>query len=296
MPETIRVFRTPEIQERFFAAYDALLRRWPVPYEECFIPTRFGETHVVASGAEHAAPLVLLHPGGSCALSWYRNVGRLSHFYRVYAVDVIGEVNKSRPTRKIRSEAEFASWIEDLFDGLAIDRADLVGNSYGGFLALNAALLLPERVRKLALISPAATFVEMPAWYLHLLIPAHMIAPLARSERMVLNAYAWLWNGFPMEESYARLHALAKTAGFPQYRPTQNTVRPRVFRDDELRQLRVPTLLLIGDHEVIYPPERAIERATRLAPGLQSAIVPNANHCAHMTAPEAVNDKMIEFL
>jgi pimeloyl-ACP methyl ester carboxylesterase len=55
-------------------------------------------------------------------------------------------------------------------------------------------------------------------------------------------------------------------------------------------------LLLIGDHEVIYKPERAIERATRLVAGLKAGLVPNANHCSQYTAPDFVNEKILGFL
>lgn len=88
-------------------------------------------------------------------------MGPLSQQYRTYAVDIIGEMNKSVPTRPIRSRREFNDWITDLFSGLQIENACIVGNSNGGFFALNAALHLPEKVEKLVLISPAATFIQM---------------------------------------------------------------------------------------------------------------------------------------
>ncbi|MGA2490834.1 MAG: alpha/beta hydrolase [Anaerolineales bacterium] len=53
---------------------------------------------------------------------------------------------------------------------------------------------------------------------------------------------------------------------------------------------------MIGDHEVIYKPERAIERATRLVAGLKAGLVPNANHCSQYTAPDFVNEKILGFL
>jgi len=55
-------------------------------------------------------------------------------------------------------------------------------------------------------------------------------------------------------------------------------------------------LLLIGDHEVIYKTERAIERATRLVTGLKAEIIPNANHIAEYAAPEFVNKQILDFL
>jgi pimeloyl-ACP methyl ester carboxylesterase len=186
-------------------------------------------------------------------------------------------------------------WMTDLFDGLKIERADLIGNSNGGFFALETALYLPKRVKKVVLISPAATFVQIWAWWWHLLIPAHIIAPLIGSERMIQKAYAWLWQDFPMDECYANLRTISKVAG-ARYRPSINSAIPRVFSDEELRNIRTPVLLLIGDHEVIYKPASAIRRATRLVLGLKAEMIPNANHSAQYTAPDFVNTKILEFL
>lgn len=55
-------------------------------------------------------------------------------------------------------------------------------------------------------------------------------------------------------------------------------------------------LLLIGEHEVIYNPQRVIRRATRLVAGLKAEIIPNVNHCAQVTAPDVVIAKIIDFL
>ncbi len=101
-----------------------------------------------------------------------------------------------------------------------------------------------------------------------------------------------------MDEPYAQLRAIAQTAGYPRYSVTRNRgvrAAPVVFSDEELRQIRTPVLLPIGDHEVIYKPERVIQRATRLVAGLKAEIVPNANHVAEYTAAEVVNEKILEF-
>ena len=63
MSEKIQIFKSPESRMQYIAAYDAMLKKWPVPYKELYIPTRFGNTHVIANGPKDALPLVLLHPG-----------------------------------------------------------------------------------------------------------------------------------------------------------------------------------------------------------------------------------------
>jgi pimeloyl-ACP methyl ester carboxylesterase len=129
MPDKIRVFMSPEIEAKFFAAYEAVLKQWPIPYNELYVPTRFGDTHVVASGPKEAVPLILLNPGGGSIAIWSRNIESLSRNYRAYAVDVIGEMNKSVPTRRIRNNQEFTEWIDDLFNSLKIESSHVIGNS-----------------------------------------------------------------------------------------------------------------------------------------------------------------------
>jgi pimeloyl-ACP methyl ester carboxylesterase len=98
-----------------------------------------------------------------------------------------------------------------------------------------------------------------------------------------------------MEDDFARLRHISKVAGVG-YRPSINRGVPRLFSDKELRSVQVPALLLIGDHEVIYKPEAAVHRASRLIQDLEAVIIPNANHSAQYTAPDFVNRKILEFL
>ncbi len=123
MSQKISVFRSPEGEAQYRAAYEAVLKQWPVPYEERYIPTRFGDTHVIASGSKDAAPLALLHPSGGSATIWYRNIEALNRHYRTYAIDTISEPNKSilaRPIRSRHQRRDFADWMADLFHGLRV--------------------------------------------------------------------------------------------------------------------------------------------------------------------------------
>jgi pimeloyl-ACP methyl ester carboxylesterase len=292
MTKKISVFRSPEGEAQFNAAYNAILEKWAVPYKELYILTRFGDTHVVVSGPKDANPLILLHPAGGGAAIWCRNVGPFSQYYRTYAIDTISEANKSILTHPIsfrHQRQDFTDWMSDMFEGLQIEKTNIVGNSFGGFIALNTALSLPDKINKVVLISPAATFVPIPAWAIHFM-PANTIGPLIGSKKILLNAYDWIWQDFPKDECMAELRAVSAFYGRPHH------WNPTTFSDDELRKIQTPILLLIGDHEVIYKPEDAIQRATRLVPNLKAKIVPNANHIAEYTASEEVNRLILEFL
>ena len=95
-------FKTPEGEARYLAAYDAALKLWPVPYDEIDIPTRFGTTHVVVSGANDAPPLVLLHGYMATSVMWSPNMIDFSQDYRSTPSTPWG--NQARASRVTRYE------------------------------------------------------------------------------------------------------------------------------------------------------------------------------------------------
>ena len=161
LPRSVSAFKTPEGEAAYLAAYDAAMKSWPVPYEEMEIPSRFGTTHVVVSGPRDAPPLVLLHGYWATLTMWTPNIADFSTDYRVYAIDVMGQPSRSIPDEPIRNAADYVAWLTATLDGLHLDRVSLVGMSYGAWLALNYAVAAPERVQKLALLSPAASFLPI---------------------------------------------------------------------------------------------------------------------------------------
>jgi pimeloyl-ACP methyl ester carboxylesterase len=288
-------FKSAYGQAKYLAAYDAMMQYWPVPYEAFDISGRFGCTHLVASGPEDAPPLVLLHGGRASLTMWSANVGDLSRDYRVYAIDIIGQPGKSIPDRTFKRREDLLPWFSELLDSLKITRADLVGQSYGGWFALNYAIHQPERVRKVVLISPAACF--LPLNWQHSLRGALMFFFPTRSAMLRFK----LWETFPENiqspENRAFFNAKAEQLylGFKYFR-CQGEATPDIFSDQDLGRIQAPTLVLIGQQEVIYDPVASIERARRRIPNVEASLVPNASHdLAYFQAP-VVDERILKFL
>lgn len=287
-----RVFKSDAGRRRFVEVYEARLRAWPLPYRELDVSTRFGMTHLIASGPADAPALLLLGSFMATATVWRPNVAALSEHYRTYAVDVLGEPNKSVPTRRISSRRGYSDWLCDVLDALALERAFIIGNSYGGFLAASQASLTPARVSGVVLISPAATIAPMWQFYVHIGLAS--CARLLGRDPSLSGFFDWIENGVPRasdDESGAELVKLAVTEGMPV-----NLVAPRVFTKAELGRIRVPVLLLIGDRELIYEPLSVLRRAEDRMPTVTTAIVPGANHLAAVTRPLDVNRQVLDFL
>ncbi|MES2603885.1 MAG: alpha/beta hydrolase [Pseudomonadota bacterium] len=294
-PHAIEGFKDPATAARYFAAYDALLAKWPVPFESIQLSTPLGATHILVSGPQDAPPLVLLHGGGGTALVWRVNVEALSRHFRVYAIDIIGQLGRSLSNRKIKNRQDYAQWLCGVFDMLGIKRASLVGNSYGGFLAMSQASLTPERVNRVVLINPAGIFVSVlslasPFMRLVLLLALKL---KKRPEKFDLAAYIGRDVQFrPDERELADMIGIVMSSA--EMKP--HLILPTVFRTAELRAIAAPTLLLMGDNDLIYDPIAAARTAQRRMPALQVEILKGAHHIAAMAQPEEANRRMLRFL
>ena len=293
-----RAFKTLEGEAAYLEAYAAAMKLWPVPYEERQVPGRFGTTHVVVSGPMCAPPLVLLHGYWATLTMWALNVEELSKDHRVYAIDVMGQPGRSIPDEPIRSAADYVEWLTATLDGLGLERVSLTGMSYGGWLALNYAMAVPDRVRKLVLLSPAASLAPLARQFslrgtLMLLLPARA---------MVFSFLRWLATSESQQEAAVRRLSDSLVdlmwLGLKHYRFERDTLRivPTVFTDGQLRMMVVPTLLLIGEREVIYDPEQALERARRFLLGVECDLVRGTSHDMTFAAHRLVDARILDFL
>jgi pimeloyl-ACP methyl ester carboxylesterase len=286
--DIVPIFKSSAGEAKSTAAYEAVLAGWPVPYEELDLPTRFGTSHIIASGPIAAKPIILLHGQDSSATSWIYNIADLSRSFRTYALDMIGDMGKSRPVRLPASREQYAWWLFDVLDQLKIDKADLVGLSYGGFLAVNFAIAHPERVDRMALLAPGIQNLGAPTVrWANFGMPMIFFPSRFTVKRFIKGAST---KGYSRDD----LVHVQMIVGMTNRRHV-SFMRP-VFEDEELKRIAVPTLLLIGDHEIMYEPQKALDAAALLIPGVRRELIPNAGHMLNSDQPAIVDKLILKFL
>jgi len=120
-------YKTKESEKAYLAAFRTAMKSWPVPWEEIEVVNRFGTTYVIVSGPEEAPPLMLLHGFFTTSILWIPNISELSKTYRVFAVDIMGNRNRSKPNVPISTPDEFIQWIDETLNGLGLDCVYLTG-------------------------------------------------------------------------------------------------------------------------------------------------------------------------
>ena len=261
------IYKSPAGERAVMAVYDRVLADyWPAPYRTSTLPTRHGDTFVIACGDETAPALVLLHGAGSNSAIWAGDVVEYSRHFRVYAVDLPGEPGKSAPNRPAWDSPAYAEWLEDVFDALNLEKAALLGVSQGGWTALKFATYQPERVEKLVLLCPGGIVPDRTSFYIRFL-------PLLLLGRWgVRRANRMLFGDQPVPEEADEYLTLMMT----HFKPRTGVVP--VFSDEELRRLTMPVLLLGGTQDAIRDTEKIAARMGELVSHLTAVFIPGAGH------------------
>lgn len=276
-------FVNKKARERYFAAYAAILRKWPVAAEELDIETRFGSTRVRRSGGGQGAPIVLIPGIMGTSVSWYPHIAQLAGQHRVYAVDTLGEAGHSTQTRPLETNDDLADWLSDVLIGLGHEKVHLVGISRGGFLALNRAIRSSDRIASVIAIEPAGfawigarfilwSFTEMFRW----LLPATILRRISSGDPAVRHTFRPL------------LFAGLK---YRAHLPPQH-----LFTDDQLRAIAVPTQLILGERSNIHRSREVAARAEQLNPLIHAEIVPRATHLLSLQEPDLVTTRILDLV
>lgn len=291
----LSIYKDEETKSKFLSFYKKSLAAWPVPYEEFMVRTRYGDTHVIASGPIGRDPIVLIHAAGVNGTMWGPNIAALSRQYRVYALDTIGDFGKSildDPRFYPKSAQDYCRWLIDVFDGLGISQASaVVGSSMGGWITHGAAIFVPEQIKKIVLLDPAAGIPTKTKWAGMFL--SATIFPFKSNYRNISRKVL----GNKKSEGKELWFDYMVTAFSSKSKAKPRLGLPSKFSDEQLSHTKIPTLLLIGQNEVIYGSiDGTVERAKKLISNIQTEIIPDAGHLPNIDQPEIVNTRILKFL
>jgi 2-hydroxymuconate-semialdehyde hydrolase len=238
--------------------------------------------HLLGSGA----PLLLIHgsgPGVSAWANWRLVMPELARSRRVIAPDMVGFGLTGRPAGMRYTMDAWVRQALDLLDALDIERADVVGNSFGGALALALAIRAPQRVRRLVLMGSVGVPFEITEG----LDAVWGYTPSVENMRRIMDVFAHDRSLVTDELARLRYEASirpgiqeAYAAMFPA--PRQRWVNAMGSPEAAIRALPHETLLVHGRED------RVIPLATSLT---LSQWIPNSQlhvfgHCGHWTQIE----------
>lgn len=282
--------------------------------ESAFVTLPFEGTdgidiHYIAGeseSAEQAPTFVLLHGSLFNAFTWDETRDFFAARGRVIAYDqipyglseklVAGDWTGPNPYTSAAAVEQLFS----LLDALDVDNAVLVGSSYGGVLAVQAALERPERVEAL-ILADAAVYIqeEMPAWLLNL-PQVRRLGPLfarelGQSESFIRQTYAHPDRISAERMSLTLIHAQIEDwdSAFWEYLRVWGANPPDVA--DRLADIEQPALVITGDSDAVVPVTDS-QRLDAELPNSELVILPSCGHVPQEECPELFEDAVEAWL
>jgi 2-hydroxymuconate-semialdehyde hydrolase len=258
-----------------------------------------GGIHTNYLEAGHGRPVVMLHgsgPGVSAFANWRLTIPTLAESFRVVAPDLVGFGFSDRPAGIDYTMTTWVSQMEGFVDALGLDSFAVVGNSFGGALALRLATLHPERVDGLVLMGS----VGVPFPLTDGLDNVWGYEPSVAAMRKVLDCFAFdrslvddelvevryrasIEPGF--QESYASM--------FPA--PRQRWIDALVTDDDAIRAIGCPTLIVHGREDAVIPVSTSM-RLFELIPDARLHLFGGCGHWTQIEKAAEFNVLVADFL
>ncbi len=262
-------------------------------------------------------PLVLVHGlGSSAGVEFYFNLEALAAEHQVFGVDLPGFGQSDKPALDYGIPF-FVDTLRAFLASQRLERVALLGVSMGGRLALGLALEAPSAVDRLVLVDALGVGVPRRALAYRLLLTRGLgeltLLSTARALRRMdprLIRRLWGWylsrpgsvDQILTDRRIADHGALLATPSYrAAYLATLRSVaslgrlRDGVVVEDRLEQLSMPTLLVWGRHDHIFPASHG-EAARRRIPNAQLAVFEASGHTPQMEEPERFNRLVLEFL
>ena len=241
--------------------------------------------------------LLLLHGIAGSSQTWIPAMELLARKYTVVAPDFVGHGHSAKPSGDY-SLGNFANWMRDLMTVLDIDRATVVGQSFGGGVAMQFAYQFPERCERLVLVDAGGLGRDVN-WVLRLvtLPAAEYVLPVVFpsfvrgwGDRVARVAGRVGIRNVPAMEVWRSYRSLTEREQRQAFVRTMRAVidpgGQTVSAMDRLYLAEhIPTLIVWGEHDRIIPVAHAYE-ALKAAPHSRLEVLPGVGHFPQSEDPE----------
>lgn len=256
------------------------------------IPSKDG-TSLAYRYAGAGSPLLLVHGTGGSSARWVPLFPSLEKHFSVYALDRRGRGDSGdAPAYALEREFEDLASVVDSIGG----SVDLLGHSFGGLCALEAALLTP-RIRRLILYEAPVPVAAAPDYPDELIDRLDALLSAGDREGVLITFMREIVHMPSRELELSRSSPswparVAAAHTLPRELRAQKNYR---FFAERFKSLRSPTLLLLGGESPVFFKSSARLLNTTL-PDCRTVILPVQGHMAMDTAPDLFLREVMNFL
>ena len=236
--------------------------------------------------------VILLHGLGGSSVVWNFNIGPLAEKYHVVVPDQIGFGKSDKPLVNYRIRT-YVDFLDQFCKQLRIERATLVGNSMGGWIAAMFTASFPDRVDKLVLVD-AAGYTPPKDFDMRTLFSLN---PTTREGMKILVSKVFYNKAFHTDAAIDQAMAvrLAAGDGYTINSITESTIRGEDFLDDVVKTIKRPALIVWGRQDGLVSLADG-ERFNKDIVGSKMVVIEQCGHMPNAEKPGEFNAALLKFL
>lgn len=236
--------------------------------------------------AGRGEPVLMLHgsgPGVSAFANWRLVLQALPGDFRLLAPDLAGFGYSVTPNHFVYSRRNWLEQVVRFIDAMAVDKVHLIGNSFGGSMALALAIARPERVNKLVLMGSVGVPFELTPG----LDAVWGYTPSPENMRAIMKIFAYDQSLVGDALVQMRYEASARPGIQEQYAsmfpaPRQRWVDAMAHPEAAIRAIAHPTLLVHGRDDKVIP----LQTSMTLLDWIDNSRLHIFGRCGHWTQIE----------
>jgi pimeloyl-ACP methyl ester carboxylesterase len=283
------IYKSESYKAEIMKLYNERLKTCNIEYEDLYVDTFSGKTHIISTGSKSNPPLIILHGINAGAPMAIESIKDLNKRYRIYAIDTVGQATKSAETRLPMNNDCYAKWLKETMEKLEIASAPVIGVSYGAFLLQKLMTYFPEKITKGIFVVPAG-FVNGPFLNSMKKLTFPLIRFLSTKSESKLTTF--------MDAFYT--HIEARDIAFQKnvllgvkvdYR------RPTLLTEQDVKKLDAPVYAMVADNDIFFPGDKAIERCKAIFRNFKDFhVLKNTKHIPAQSIYPEIENKIERWL
>jgi len=280
------MFKSKQGKKEILSLYDKKLEILNLDFEYLTVQTSFGKTNIIATGDPANPPIIIVHGSNGCAPIALETYANLHNTFRVYAVDVLAQPNKSAYTRLSMKDDSYGKWMNEIITELKIESVTMAGFSFGGLIILKTLEYDESRIKEVYLSAPAYVVNGNPLKAIF-----KVFIPMKRYMKTKKIKYVekFLSHLFTDRDEFA-IKFLSKV--FLEF---EMDFTPVPFIDAKAaNEITTPITIFAAQNDILFPGNKMIKRAAKIFPSLKkSTLLEHSKHVQNKEQNEQIEQEIM---
>ncbi|WP_107038273.1 alpha/beta fold hydrolase [Brumimicrobium mesophilum] len=281
------LFKSEAGKKKIIDLYDEKLESLTIDYHYETVDTKYGKTNVIVTGDATKPPMILVHGSNGSAPIALETCQNLHKKYRLYAVDVLAQPNKSEGTRLNMKDDSYGEWMTEVINHFSFDSVEMAGFSFGGLVILKTLEYDESKVKEVYLSAPAyiANGSQLKALF-------KFFIPMKRYMKTKKQKYVekFLDEVFTKKDEFA-INQLSLV--FLEFEMDFTPVP--VIDAKKAKEIKTPITIFAAKDDIIFPGKKMLKRASKIFPSLKhTVLIEDSKHVQNSAQNEMIEEVILK--